>query len=84
MSHLPMPLEQLHNLGTELGCELWVKRDDCTGVGFGGKKIRQLEFYLGKAVASGATQILITGAVQSNLVRAAAAMAARLGMGCHI
>ncbi len=84
MGHLPTPLEQLHNLGNNLGCELWVKRDDCTGIGFGGNKIRQLEFYLGKAVAAGATQILITGAVQSNFVRAAAAMAARLGIGCHI
>ncbi|SHI98602.1 D-cysteine desulfhydrase/L-cysteate sulfo-lyase [Shimia gijangensis] len=84
MGHLPTPLEQLKNLGANLGCDLWVKRDDCTGIGFGGNKIRQLEFYLGKAVAEGATQVLITGAIQSNFVRAAAAMAARLGMGCHI
>ncbi|WP_299353957.1 D-cysteine desulfhydrase family protein [uncultured Shimia sp.] len=84
MGHLPTPLEPMTNLGRELGLDLWIKRDDCTGIGFGGNKVRQLEFYLGKALAQGATQILITGAVQSNFVRAAAAMAARLGMGCHI
>ncbi len=84
MGHLPTPLEQMPRLGAELGCDLWVKRDDCTGVAFGGNKVRQLEFYLGKAEAEGATQVLITGAVQSNFVRMAAAMAARLGMGCHI
>lgn len=84
MGHLPTPLEPLQNLGRDLGCELWVKRDDCTGIGFGGNKVRQLEFYLGKAQSMGATQVLITGAVQSNFVRTAAAMAARLGMGCHI
>ncbi|WP_127113746.1 D-cysteine desulfhydrase family protein [Shimia sediminis] len=84
MGHLPTPLEPMNNLGRRLGCDLWVKRDDCTGVGFGGNKVRQLEFYLGRAQALGATQVLITGAVQSNFVRVAAAMAARLGIGCHI
>ncbi len=84
MGHLPTPLEQMPNLSKEVGLEIWVKRDDCTGVGLGGNKVRQLEFYLGKARAQGATQILITGAVQSNFVRTAAAMAAKLGMGCHI
>ena len=84
MGHLPTPLEPMPRLGAALGCDLWGKRDDCTGIGFGGNKVRQLEFYLGKAQAQGATQVLITGAVQSNFVRVAAAMAARLGMGCHI
>lgn len=74
----------MRNLGAELACDLWVKRDDATGIGMGGNKVRQLEFYLGKAVEADATQVLITGAVQSNFVRVAAAMAARLGMGCHI
>nr|WP_317056282.1 D-cysteine desulfhydrase family protein [Roseovarius sp. W115] len=84
MGHLPTPLEPMLNLGKSVGIDLWVKRDDCTGVGLGGNKVRQLEFYLGKAQAEGATQVLITGAIQSNFVRTAAAMAARLGMGCHI
>ncbi len=84
MGHFPTPLEPMQNLGRKFGFDLWVKRDDCTGVGMGGNKVRQLEYYLGQAVAEGATQVLITGAVQSNFVRTAAAMAARLGMGCHI
>jgi len=66
------------------GAQLFVKRDDCTGLAFGGNKARQLEFYLGEARARNADTILITGAVQSNFVRAAAAGARRLGMDCHI
>jgi len=50
----------------------------------GGNKVRQLEFYLGKALQHSATQVLITGAVQSNFTRTTAAMAAKLGIGCHI
>lgn len=66
------------------GARLFVKRDDCTGLAFGGNKARQLEFYLGAAHAEHADTILITGAVQSNFVRMAAAAARKLGMNCHI
>ncbi len=83
-AHTPTPLEPLPRLGAELGLELYVKRDDCTGLAFGGNKVRQLEFYLGAALAERADTILITSAVQSNFVRAAAAMARRFGMACHI
>ena len=64
--------------------KLFVKRDDCTGLAFGGNKVRQLEFYLGEARSVEADTILITGAVQSNFVRLAAAGARKLGMECHI
>lgn len=74
------PLERLDRLSEKLGIDLWLKRDDLTGLGFGGNKTRQLEFYFGDAQAQGADTILITGAVQSNYVRSAAAAAARLGM----
>ena len=67
-----------------LGIELWIKRDDCTGLALGGNKVRQLEFYLGEAQARGADTVLITGAVQSNFVRLAAAGARQLGMDIHI
>jgi len=66
------------------GPRLLVKRDDCNGLAFGGNKVRQLEFYLGAACAQNADTILITGAVQSNFVRLAAAAAGKLGMDCHI
>lgn len=81
----PTPLEQMPNLETALGREgLYVKRDDLTGIAFGGNKVRQLEFYLGEAVKEGADTVLITGAVQSNFVRLAAASARKCGMSCHI
>lgn len=76
----PTPLEPLTRLSEHLGIELWIKRDDLTGLGGGGNKIRQLEYYFGAALAQGADTILITGAVQSNYVRAAAAVAAKLGL----
>ena len=72
------------NLSADCGARLFVKRDDCTGLAFGGNKVRQLEFYFGEAVAEGADTVLITGAVQSNFVRLAAAAAGQLGMTCHI
>ncbi len=79
------PLEAMPNLTQHCGgAQLLVKRDDCTGLAFGGNKIRQLEFYLGAASAQNADTILITGAVQSNFVRSAAAGARKLGMTCHI
>lgn len=80
----PTPIEALANLGKHLGLQVSVKRDDCTGVAFGGNKVRQLEFYLGEALARHADTILITGAVQSNFVRTTAAMAARLNLKCHV
>jgi len=79
-------IHALPNLAKNCGsnCNLLVKRDDCTELAFGGNKVRQLEFYLGEAVAQKADTILITGAVQSNFVRLAAAGAGKLGMACHI
>ena len=74
------PIETLPRLSEELGIELSIKRDDLAGAPFGGNKSRQLEFYLGAARAADADTILITGAVQSNFVRTAAAAAASLGM----
>lgn len=80
----PTPIERQPRLSEKLQIDLCVKRDDLTGLGFGGNKVRQLEFYFGKAIAAGADTVLITGAVQSNYVRVAAACAARLGMRCHL
>ena len=79
------PLEPMPNLTKHCsGAKLFVKRDDCTGLAFGGNKVRQMEFYLGAASAGNADTILITSAVQSNFVRVAAAGARKLGMTCHI
>jgi D-cysteine desulfhydrase family pyridoxal phosphate-dependent enzyme len=84
LGHAPTPVERAATLGRELGVDLYIKRDDCTGLAFGGNKVRQLEFYLGEAVAQSADTILITGAVQSNFVRLAAAAARTQGMDIHI
>jgi D-cysteine desulfhydrase/L-cysteate sulfo-lyase len=85
LAHLPTPLEAMERLSSHFDdVSLFVKRDDCTGLAFGGNKVRQLEFYLGQAVQEAADTVLITGAVQSNFVRTTAAAAARLGMACHI
>jgi D-cysteine desulfhydrase/L-cysteate sulfo-lyase len=85
IGHTPTPIEAMSRLSTHIGdVNLWVKRDDCTGLAFGGNKVRQLEFYLGEAMAQGADTVLITGAVQSNFVRLTAAAAARLGLQCHV
>ncbi len=85
LAHRPTPLEAMPNLTRTLGGpDLYVKRDDCTGLALGGNKARQLEFYFGDAVARGATTVIISGAVQSNLVRSTAAAAAKLGLRCEV
>ena len=89
LGHVPTAIERMPNLERAIGVDrtgtaLYVKRDDCTGLALGGNKVRQLEFYLGEALDRGADTILITGAVQSNFVRLAAAAARKLGMDCHI
>jgi len=85
LAHTPTPLEPMPRVSDALARhELWVKRDDCTGLGMGGNKARQLEFYFGEALERGADTVVITGAVQSNYVRSAAAAAAKLGLGCEI
>jgi len=84
LGHSPTPLDAAPALGGELGVDLFIKRDDCTGLAFGGNKVRQLEFYFGAAVAQNANTVLITGAVQSNFVRLAAAAARTQGMDIHI
>lgn len=66
------------------GPRLWVKREDCTGVGFGGNKLRKLDYVLHEAVASRADTLVSGGVVQSNSQRQVAAVAARLGLACHL
>lgn len=74
------PLVHLKSLSAILDIDLWMKRDDLAGPTFGGNKARQLEYYFGEARAQKADTILITGAIQSNFVRLAAACAVRFGM----
>jgi D-cysteine desulfhydrase/L-cysteate sulfo-lyase len=73
-------LELLKNVSAEFGANVWIKRDDCTGLAFGGNKSRQLEFYIGQAVEQGADTLLTTGAIQSNHVRMTVAAARKMGL----
>jgi L-cysteate sulfo-lyase len=85
LAHLPTPLEPLRRLTAFLGGpRLWIKREDATGLGFGGNKLRKLDYVLADAVASGADTIVSGGVVQSNSQRQVAAAAAKLGMECHL
>lgn len=85
LAHLPTPLEKLDRLSKELGGpEIWIKRDDCTGLSTGGNKTRKLEFLMAEAQAMGADTVLTQGATQSNHARQTAAFSAKLGMACHI
>ena len=84
-AHLPTPLEPLTRLSEYLdGPNLWIKRDDCTGLSSGGNKTRKLEFLMAEAVEQGADTIITQGATQSNHARQTCAAAARLGMDCYI
>lgn len=85
LAHLPTPLEPLERLGAALGGpEIWIKRDDCTGLATGGNKARKLEYLMGAALECGAEAVATQGAVQSNHARQTAAAAARLGLECHV
>lgn len=85
LAHLPTPLEPMPRLTAHLGGpRLWVKRDDCTGLGLGGNKVRKLEYLMAEALAAGADSIVTGGATQSNHIRQSAAAAAKLGLGCDL
>ena len=84
-AHLPTPLEPMENLSRLLdGPNIWVKRDDCTGLAGGGNKTRKLEFLMADAEQQGADTIITQGAVQSNHARQTAAIAAKLGYECYL
>ena len=83
--HLPTPLEFLPRLSAELGGpEIWIKRDDCTGLSTGGNKTRKLEYLMAEARAQGADIVITQGATQSNHARQTAAACAKLGVACRI
>ena len=84
-AHLPTPLEPLPRFSSALGGpNIWIKRDDCTGLAGGGNKTRKLEFLLGEALAQNSDIIITQGAIQSNHARQTAAAAAREGLECHL
>ncbi|MCO6009892.1 pyridoxal-phosphate dependent enzyme [Actinoallomurus purpureus] len=79
----PTPLEEAPRLAAAIGLapgDLWIKRDDLSGLGGGGNKVRKLEWTIGDAIAQGADTVVTTGAPQSNHARLTAAAAARAGL----
>jgi len=84
-AHLPTPLEPLKNLSKLLnGPNIFIKRDDCTGLATGGNKTRKLEFLMGDALQKKADTIITQGATQSNHTRQTVAISSKLGMRCEI
>jgi D-cysteine desulfhydrase family pyridoxal phosphate-dependent enzyme len=84
-AHLPTPIEELPRLTEHLnGPKILVKRDDQTGLAFGGNKTRKLEFLVAEAIKHGAKMLITGGALQSNHCRQTAAAAARFGLGCTL
>jgi 1-aminocyclopropane-1-carboxylate deaminase/D-cysteine desulfhydrase-like pyridoxal-dependent ACC family enzyme len=81
LAALPTPLEKLPRLSSTLGGpQIWMKREDLTGLAFGGNKIREFEYSVAQAVETGCDVLVHGAAAQSNQSRQTAAVAARLGM----
>ena len=81
IGRLPTPLEKLSNFSKAINApNLYIKRDDMTGIGYGGNKIRKLEFLLADALSEGVDTIITTGGVQSNFTRETTACATKLGL----
>jgi len=87
LARLPTPLVRLQRLERELGggpLQIWLKRDDLTGVEFSGNKVRKLEYIAADALAAGCDTLITEGTPQSNHCRATAAVCARLGLRSHL
>jgi len=84
ITHAPTPLEFAPRLSEELGCNLYIKRDDCTGLAGGGNKTRKLEYLLADAQQQGADILVTIGGLQSNHARQTAAAAAKFGFDCEL
>src|SRR5512147_344649 len=84
-AHLPTPVEEMPRLSAALGGpRLLIKRDDQTGLAFGGNKTRKLEFLIAEAKEQGAKMLISAGAIQSNHCRQTVAAAARFGFECML
>lgn len=84
ITHAPTPLEFAPRLSKDLGCQLFIKRDDCTGLAGGGNKTRKLEYLLADARQQQADTLVTIGGFQSNHARQTAAVAAKFGFNCEL
>ena len=83
-ANLPTRIERLNRLSKELGRNIYIKRDDETGMEISGNKIRKLEFSVGEALENNCDYLITCGGIQSNHARATAAVAAKLGLGSYL
>ena len=85
LGHFPTRIEYLKNISEERnGTQIFIKRDDCTGLATGGNKTRKLEFILPDVIKNNADLVVTVGAIQSNHARQTAAACAKLGIKCLI
>jgi 1-aminocyclopropane-1-carboxylate deaminase len=82
----PSPVHRLERLSAHLGgAPVWAKREDCnSGIAYGGNKTRKLEYLVADALAGGCDTLVSIGGVQSNHTHMVAAVAAKIGMKCHL
>lgn len=84
LANLPTKIERLNRLSEQLGKNIYIKRDDQTGMEFSGNKIRKLEYCLAEALDKNCDYLITCGSIQSNHCRATAAAAAKLGLGVYL
>lgn len=85
LAQLPTPVQHLSRISAKFqGPEIYIKRDDLTGIGISGNKVRKLEFSAASALEQNCDVLITCGGIQSNHARATAAVAARLGLSCHL
>ena len=84
LARTPTPVHRWHLPGTPDGCEVYIKRDDLTGMQLSGNKVRKLEFLLAEAMDEDADCVITIGGVQSNHCRATAVAARYLGLDSHL
>ncbi len=84
LAHLPTPIQHLERLSKKHNKDIYLKRDDHTGIEFSGNKVRKLEFAVQEALDQQAEVLITCGGLQSNHARATAAVARRLGLDCHL
>jgi len=84
LAHTPTPIHRLNRISERWNGEIWIKRDDMTGAGLAGNKVRKLEYLLADAQAGKADTVITCGGVQSNHCRATALACAGLGLHCEL
>ncbi|WP_422484559.1 D-cysteine desulfhydrase family protein [Gudongella sp. DL1XJH-153] len=84
LANLPTRIEKMERLSKELDKNIWIKRDDQTGMEVSGNKVRKLQYAVKEALDNGCNHLITCGGIQSNHARATAAVAAKLGMGCTL